>query len=59
MRPLVAHCHFGLAHLWLTNAHPAQARVEIAAAIELYRAMDMRFWLPQTESALAQASASA
>jgi hypothetical protein len=25
-----------------------------ADAIELYRAMDMTFWLPQTEAALAQ-----
>jgi len=25
-----------------------------AAAIELYRAMDMTFWLPKTEAALAQ-----
>ena len=31
-----------------------QARTELAAAIELYRAMDMTFWLPQTEAALAQ-----
>jgi hypothetical protein len=27
----------------------------LAAAIALYRAMDMTFWLPQTEAALAQA----
>jgi hypothetical protein len=34
-----------------------QARVALAAAIDLYRAMDMTFWLPQAEAALAQVSA--
>jgi hypothetical protein len=31
-----------------------QARAELSAAIELYRAMDMTFWLPQAEATLAQ-----
>ena len=31
-----------------------QARAELSTAIELYRAMDMTFWLPETEVALAQ-----
>jgi hypothetical protein len=31
------------------------ARAELAAAIDLYRSMDMTFWLPQAEAALAQA----
>ena len=31
-----------------------QARAALASAIELYRAMEMAFWLPQTETALAQ-----
>jgi hypothetical protein len=30
-----------------------QARAELSTAIELYRAMDMPFWLPQAEAALA------
>jgi hypothetical protein len=29
------------------------ARAELSAAIELYRAMEMTFWLPQAEAALA------
>jgi hypothetical protein len=33
---------------------PAQARTALITAIEMYRAMDMTFWLPQTEAALAQ-----
>jgi hypothetical protein len=31
-----------------------QARAELDAAIELYRAMDMTFWMPQAEAALAE-----
>jgi hypothetical protein len=30
------------------------AGAALTTAIELYRAMDMRFWLPETEAALAQ-----
>jgi len=30
------------------------ARAELSMAIVLYRAMDMHFWLPQAEAALAQ-----
>jgi len=31
-----------------------QARPELSTAIALYRAMNMPFWLPQVEAALAQ-----
>jgi tetratricopeptide (TPR) repeat protein len=54
MRPLVAHCHLGLGTLYAKIGQPAQARAELSAAIALYRAMEMTFWLPQTEMALAQ-----
>jgi tetratricopeptide (TPR) repeat protein len=54
MRPLVAHCHFGLGRLYGQAGHGEQARAALSAAIELYRAMDMTFWLPQAEAALAQ-----
>ena len=54
MRPLQAHCHRGLGTLYATTGQQEQARTELAAAIDLYRAMDMTFWLPQTEAALAQ-----
>jgi tetratricopeptide (TPR) repeat protein len=54
MRPLVAHCHLGLGTLYLNIGRPEQARAELAAAIALYRAMEMTFWLPQAEAALAQ-----
>ena len=54
MRPLVAHCHRGLGTLYATSGQTEQAGVELSTAIEMYRAMDMTFWLPQTEAALAQ-----
>jgi hypothetical protein len=54
MRPLVAHCHHGLGRLYGQTGRGAQARVALTAAIELYRAMSMTFWLPQAEAALAQ-----
>ncbi len=54
MRPLQAHCHRGLGTLYAKTGQQEQARTELAAAIDLYRAMDMTFWLPQTEAALAQ-----
>ena len=54
MRPLLAHSHLGLGTLYLQAERHEQARSELAAAIELYRAMDMTFWLPQAEAALAQ-----
>jgi tetratricopeptide (TPR) repeat protein len=53
MRPLQAHCHWGLGTLYATLGQQEQARAELSAAIVLYRAMDMTFWLPQTEAALA------
>jgi class 3 adenylate cyclase/tetratricopeptide (TPR) repeat protein len=54
MRPLLAHCRFGLGTLYVTTGQREQARAELSTAIELYRAMDMTFWLPQTEAALAK-----
>ena len=51
---LVAHCHLGLGRLYCQTGRAAQARAALATAIDLYRAMDMTFWLPQAEAALAQ-----
>jgi Flp pilus assembly protein TadD len=54
MRPLQAHCHRDLGTLYVTMGQQEQARSELSTAIALYRAMDMTFWLPQAEVALAQ-----
>jgi tetratricopeptide (TPR) repeat protein len=54
MRPLQAHCHRGLGTLYAKLYQREQARAELDTATALYRAMDMAFWLPQAEAALAQ-----
>ena len=56
MRPLQAHCHRGLGTLYAATDQREQARTELSAAMALYRAMDMAFWLPQAETALVQVS---
>jgi hypothetical protein len=55
MRPLVAHCHLGLGKLYVKIGRRAEARAALSVAVELYRAMEMTFWLPQAEAAQAQA----
>jgi tetratricopeptide (TPR) repeat protein len=54
MRPLLAHCHLGLGTLYAKTGQREQAYTELTTAIELYRAMDMTFWLPRAEAALAE-----
>jgi tetratricopeptide (TPR) repeat protein len=57
MRPLQAHCHLGLGTLYATSGQPELARAELSMAIAMYQSMDMTFWLPQTETALAHVDA--
>jgi hypothetical protein len=52
MRPLLARCGLGI--LYTQIGRLEQARAELAVAIVLYRAMEMTFWLPRAETALAQ-----
>jgi tetratricopeptide (TPR) repeat protein len=54
MRPLQAHCHHSLGTLYVATGQQEQARAELSAALDLYQAMEMTFWLPETEAALAQ-----
>jgi Flp pilus assembly protein TadD len=54
MRPLKAHCYHGLGTLYARQGQQEQARTALSAAIELYRAMEIMFWLPQAEAVLAQ-----
>jgi class 3 adenylate cyclase/tetratricopeptide (TPR) repeat protein len=54
MRPLAAHCHRGFGTLYAATGQREQARAALTTAIALYCAMDMTFWLPQAEAALAQ-----
>jgi class 3 adenylate cyclase/tetratricopeptide (TPR) repeat protein len=54
MRPLQAHCYLGLGTLYVKLGQRERARAALSTAIDLYRAMDMTFWLPQAEVMLAQ-----
>jgi tetratricopeptide (TPR) repeat protein len=54
LRPRLAHCHLGLGTLYAKIGRRKQARAELSTALELYRTMDMTFWLSQVEAALAQ-----
>jgi class 3 adenylate cyclase/tetratricopeptide (TPR) repeat protein len=54
MRPLLAHCYLGLGTLYAKHGRREEARVALSDAIELYRAMEMTFWLPSAEAALAE-----
>jgi hypothetical protein len=46
--------HSGLGMLYTKIGQQEQARAELSTAMEMYRTMEMTFWLPQVEAALAQ-----
>ena len=52
MRPLVAHCHLGLAKLSRRTGKRERAHEHLSIATTMYREMDMRFWLTQAEAEL-------
>jgi hypothetical protein len=39
--------------LYRQTGQAEQARAELSTAIDMYRDMEMTFWLPETEAALA------
>jgi tetratricopeptide (TPR) repeat protein len=50
MRPLLAHCHAGLAKLYRRAGKPEQAQNHLSSAIKMYREMEMSFWLEKAEA---------
>jgi tetratricopeptide (TPR) repeat protein len=54
MRPLVAHCHLGLAKLYRRTGQHDQAHEHLTAVTTMYREMDMRFYLQQAEAEMSQ-----
>lgn len=50
MRPLVAHCHLGLARLYRRTEKRELVPEHLATATAIYREMDMGFWVQQAES---------
>ena len=57
MCPLQAHCHRSLGTLYAKTGQQERSRAELSTAIAMYQAMEMTFWLPQTEAVLAQVEA--
>jgi tetratricopeptide (TPR) repeat protein len=53
MRPLVAHCHLGLSKLYGRSGDAVRAREHLTTATGMYGEMGMRFWLEQTDAAVA------
>jgi DNA-binding SARP family transcriptional activator len=53
MRPLVAHCHLGLARLDDRCGRPAESRAHLEAAARLFAEMRMSFQLPSAPARLA------
>ena len=45
MRPLLAHCHFGLAELYQNASKQPESSAHLATAATIYRDLDMRYWL--------------
>jgi tetratricopeptide (TPR) repeat protein len=54
MRPLQAHCHHALGTLYAKTGRRRRARGELSTAIQQYHNMNMTFWLPRAEAALAR-----
>jgi hypothetical protein len=52
MRPLQAHCYYGLGRLYSQAGQVEQAYTELSMAIQMYRDMEMMFWLPKAEATL-------
>ena len=50
MRPLVAHCQFGLGKLYRRTGDREQAQELLTTAAAMFREMGMRFWLEKAET---------
>ncbi|MFO1163124.1 MAG: adenylate/guanylate cyclase domain-containing protein [Reyranellaceae bacterium] len=50
MRPLIAHCNFGLGKIYRRLGNKEHADEHLETAMTLYREMGMAFWLKQVEA---------
>ena len=55
-RPVLAHCHFGLGKLFSRIGKRREADEHLSIASTMYRGMDMRFWLRETEAVMRESS---
>ena len=49
VRPVIAHCHFGLSKLYQRTGRTEQAREHRTISITMYREMGMQFYLEQAD----------
>ena len=54
MRRLQAHCHRSIGKLCRQARQSEQARAELSTAIDMYRDIEVNFWLSEAEAALAE-----
>ena len=54
MRPLVAHCHFGLGKHYRRRGDREQAQEHLTIATAMYREMGMTYWLEQAAAEMRQ-----
>jgi len=52
MRPLAAHCHFGLGELYCRTGDHLKTQEHLMTAARMYRDMDLGFWLQKAEAGL-------
>jgi DNA-binding SARP family transcriptional activator len=52
MRPLAARCHLGLGELHGRTGDESRAKEQLTAAANMFREMDMTYWLEQVEAEL-------
>jgi tetratricopeptide (TPR) repeat protein len=50
MRPLIAHCHAGLAKLYRCSGQGEQAQEHLATTTTMYREMGMTYWLDRAQA---------
>jgi hypothetical protein len=50
LRPLAAHCHFGLGKLHGRTRNLEQAREHLTTATAMYRDMGMTYWLEKADA---------
>ena len=51
MLPLIAHCHLGLGRSHLNAGNYKDANLQLKDATNLYRKLNMNFWLSQAQAA--------
>jgi fructosamine-3-kinase len=49
MRPLLAHCHFGLGRLYRRTGKPEQAKEHLTTGAAMYGEMGTTYWLEKLE----------